>query len=77
MADIKDIIHRYFTNLFTTSSPTKSDIDPILQTISQTVNPSMNQYPLSPFTSIEVTTTLHQSHPSKAPGPDGSHAFFH
>lgn len=76
LIEIEDIIQRYFTNLFTTSSPTNSDIDPILQTIPQTVTHSMNQYLLSPFTPNEVTTTPHQSHLSKAPKTDGLPTFF-
>lgn len=52
-------------------------MEPILQTIPQTITHSMNQYLLNSFTAHEVTTALHQSHPSKAPRPDGLPTFFY
>ena len=76
--DDEDEIERRFCaqELFTTSSPGESHINAALQGMTPKVNSEMNDLLEQPFTTEEVTTSLFQMCPTKAPGPDGLQAVF-
>ncbi|KAH9800272.1 hypothetical protein KPL71_000599 [Citrus sinensis] len=78
LKDDEDEIERRFCaqELFTTSSPGESHINAALQGMTPKVNSEMNDLLEQPFTTEEVTTSLFQMCPTKAPGPDGLQAVF-
>lgn len=66
----------YFTELFTTSSPTSDHISAALGDSAQTVTKEMNQQLDNPFLAKEIYTTMSQMSLIKALGPDKLHVAF-
>ncbi|KAF5442204.1 hypothetical protein F2P56_034891 [Juglans regia] len=69
------IILDYFEELFTSSNPVGST--DFLCSLAGKVTSSMNKGLAQPYTEAEVTASLAQMHPSKAPGPDGMSPMFY
>ena len=86
LEDINGVIHtdskamgaaatRYFENIFTAES--NLDCSPIIDLISPLVGEDRNDMLCGEFTEKEISATLFQIGPLKAPGADGSlHTFF-
>ncbi|KAL5574782.1 hypothetical protein UlMin_016481 [Ulmus minor] len=76
MDDILDITSRYFQNIFSSSTPSMSDMDSVMSCVTPQVTREMNLQLIRPFTGDEVWRALMDMHPTKAPGPDGLPALF-
>ncbi|KAH9688162.1 reverse transcriptase domain-containing protein [Citrus sinensis] len=74
--EIEEEIYSHFQELFTTSSPTPSQIQATLQDMTEKVTPEMNVQLELPFTAEDVEEALANMCPTKAPGPDGLPAAF-
>ena len=75
--NFKDIIHGYFLDLFTSSSPSNVDINSVLTYVKAKVTTDMNNKLLRPFTSDEVHKAMLDMHLTKAPGLDGLPTLFY
>ncbi|KAG7586565.1 Ribonuclease H domain [Arabidopsis thaliana x Arabidopsis arenosa] len=72
--EIQNIIHSYFTNLYSSSG--SDQLDMVLQHIQPRVTAQMNQQLTAPVTEEEIFKALAQMNVDKAPGPDGFNAGF-
>lgn len=72
--DIEEIILNYFREIFTSSSPT--DLDLVLDSVEPYINSNMTQLLEVALTKDKVLASLHQIHPTKALGLDGTPALF-
>lgn len=66
----------YFTNIFTSSSPSHDSIDDVITDLEPKVTEDMNQMIDRAFMEEEIRLAFFQMHPYKAPGPDGLNAGF-
>ncbi|KAK6153659.1 hypothetical protein DH2020_013298 [Rehmannia glutinosa] len=69
---IQQIIGNYFADIFTSSSPSNTDIERALHRIRPRVSVSMAEALIQPFTGEEVSRALKHMHPFKSPGPDAT-----
>lgn len=76
LVQVEKEISSYFTEIYSSLSPSEADIKTVLKLVKQKVTPRHNLLLSAPYTTTEITTALKQFHPSKAPGPDGFLAFF-
>ena len=51
---VEGVIRRYFEGLFTSTSPTESQIDAVVSSIPNRVTPEMNEMLMSPFSAKEL-----------------------
>ncbi|KAK6134533.1 hypothetical protein DH2020_031703 [Rehmannia glutinosa] len=70
--DIEKIIGKYFADIFSSSSPSTTDIEQAISRVRPKVTPAMKEFLRQPFTSEEVTRALKHMHPFKSPGPDAN-----
>jgi hypothetical protein len=70
-----DLVHEYFTNLFT--SEVGDPGEEALVDVQRRVTKEMNRGLMKPFTEEEVKKALWSIGDLKAPGPDGLHAIFY
>lgn len=64
----------FFKNLFPTLAPGEHEV--VLSLVDRRINVEMNAELTKPFVVAEVTTSLNQMHPTKAPRPGGMSALF-
>ena len=69
MGDIANIAIEYFSELFTTSSPTKAV--EVADTVQRCIMEEMNEQLTKEFQKEEIVQAISQMHPTKAPSPDG------
>ena len=73
--DIEKEVFDYFTNIFSTASP--SSFEASLESINLRITTDMNESLLKDFSEVEVRKALQQMHPTKAPDPDGMSPIFY
>ena len=73
--DIEKEVFDYFTNIFSTASP--SSFEASLESINLRITTDMNKSLLKDFSEVEVRKALQQMHPTKAPDPDGMSPIFY
>lgn len=73
---ITTTITDFFADLFSTTNPTPTDIDDLIEGIPPWVDADMNQTLDRPPSADEIWLALKQMHPNKAPGRDDMHARF-
>lgn len=66
-----------FDKIFSSSGPTKEDMERILQCVECKVTEEMNALLLAPFSRLEIEKALNQMHPLKALTPDGFPTLFY
>ena len=71
---VEGIIVDYYSDLFTSSSPT--DFTKLIDVVEPKVSRAMNQMLLKDFQESEVKTALKQMYLLKAPGPDDDSLIF-
>ena len=71
-----DVAIDYFQKFFTSSNPHVSSILGCLEGMEGVINEESNNQLLKDFTSSEVSQSLKQMYPTKAPSPDGMSAIF-
>ena len=69
--EVERLFGEYFTNIFTTSSPSPTQLNAALEAVPVKVSGEMNSQLDQLFTKEEIVETLAQMCPTKAPGPDG------
>ncbi|KAK9987792.1 hypothetical protein SO802_028031 [Lithocarpus litseifolius] len=75
MRDIANIAINYFSELFTTSSPTKAV--EVVKTTQRYITKEMNEQLTKDFQKEEIIQAISQMHPTKAPSLDGMSAMFY
>ena len=73
--DIEKEVFDYFTNIFSTTSP--SSFEASLESINLRITADMNESLLKDFSEVEVRKALQQMHPTKAPDPDSMSPIFY
>ncbi|KAL5538116.1 hypothetical protein UlMin_045998 [Ulmus minor] len=71
------IIKSYFKSLFTSSSPSATNFDRVLDTIETKITPQLNGQLEQAFEAEDVRTTVFQMAPTKSPRADGMSAIFY
>ncbi|KAL5567922.1 hypothetical protein UlMin_024497 [Ulmus minor] len=71
------IIESYFKSLFTSSSPSATNYDRVLDTIEPKITPQLNRQLERDFEAEDVRTAVFQMAPTKSPGADGMSAIFY
>ncbi|KAL5545701.1 hypothetical protein UlMin_005388 [Ulmus minor] len=71
------IIESYFKSLFTSSSPSATNFDQVLDTIETKITPQLNGQLEQTFEAEDVRTAVFQMAPTKSPGADGMSAIFY
>ena len=71
------IVGNFYSQLFTSSSPSDGGIEDVLQHVKAVISSEKNEELMRPYTKDEVFAALQQMHPCKAPGPNGMHAIFY
>ena len=72
---IRALLTRYYTSLFTSGNPTQ--LDSVLNVVETRVSAEMNAELLKPFVKVEVQLALKQMDANTAPGPDGLPPLFY
>ena len=75
MGDIANIAIDYFSELFTTSFPTKAV--EVVETVQRCITKEMNEQLTKEFQKEEIIQAISQMHPTKAPGPNGMSTMFY
>jgi len=73
--DVEGVAVRYFTDVFSTSSP--ADPEVFLEEVPTLVTDAQNLRLMAMATEEEVRAALFMMHPEKAPDPDGMTALFY
>lgn len=73
---MEQMFSEYFTNIFTTKSPSHSQLNVALADLPTKVTGEMRRHMDQPFTEEKIVEALAQMCPTKAPGPDGLPATF-
>ena len=76
MEDIKKVVLGYFEDLFSSSLPSNSHLDAVINAIDSSLDPTLVEHLSAPFTSDKVIGALKQMHPCKAPSPNGIPVLF-
>ncbi|KAL5555480.1 hypothetical protein UlMin_037716 [Ulmus minor] len=71
------IIESYFKSLFTSSSPSATNYNQVLDTIEPKITPQLNGQLERDFEAEDVRTAVFQMAPTKSPGADGMSAIFY
>ncbi|KAL5576703.1 hypothetical protein UlMin_018402 [Ulmus minor] len=74
--DVLNIVQDYFQTIFSSSTPSFSDLEVVLSCVRPRVTRDMNEILLRPFSGEDVRKALMDMHPTKSPGPDGFPAIF-
>ncbi|OMO57964.1 reverse transcriptase [Corchorus capsularis] len=74
---VKRTIFKYYRELFTSNSPSVSDIHQVLALVNSRVTVEMNDLLMREFTSEEVRVAAFGMAPNKASGPDGMSPLFY
>lgn len=61
----------HYDRLFRSTNPSQHQLETALRNMPHKVSAEMNSQLDQPFTEADITETLSQMHPTKAPGPDG------
>ncbi|XP_056695214.1 uncharacterized protein [Spinacia oleracea] len=75
--EIEGVVEDFYEELFTTSGPSSTAVEKVLEAVGTTISSEDNNLLLRPFTKEEIYAALCQMDPCKAPGPDGMHAIFY
>lgn len=75
--EINEAFWGYFNNFFTSSNPSRLDIEKCIGHITPCIIEEMHSQLEAGFTREEIETTLNQMAPLKAPGPNGFGACFY
>ena len=73
---MKRIFCNYFTNLFTTTNPSQTQMEEVLEKIPRKITTEMNEELDKPFNAKEIITTLSQMCLTVVPRPYGFPAAF-
>ncbi|KAL5539506.1 hypothetical protein UlMin_045993 [Ulmus minor] len=71
------IIESYFKSLFTSSSPSATNFNQVLDSIETKITPQLNGQLEQAFEAEDVRTVVFQMAPTKSPGADGMSAIFY
>lgn len=67
----------YFQSIFTTSSPSSTDIEVVTHLIPHKVSLEMNSRLFAPYSREEIVIAVKQMFPTKSPSLDGLPALFY
>lgn len=69
--EVKQMIYDYFTSIFTTTNPSRSQLDTIIANLPTKITGDMRRVMDQPFTEEEETNALAQMCLTKTPGLGG------
>lgn len=75
--EIKSTVESFYASLFTSNSPSNAACKSVLEAMQPLISSVDNAALLRPFTKEGVFEAISQTHPCKAPEPDGMHAIFY